>query len=65
MQRLRELIEVLNRTVYNPVGLNILWPRQVAFMFVRPTFHPPEATLTVSLVGDRVLRELLPLTISE
>ena len=36
MLRLRELIEVLNRTVYNPVGLNILWPRQVAFMFVRP-----------------------------
>jgi len=34
MQRLRELIDDLNAEVYNPVGLNILWPRSVAFLFV-------------------------------
>ena len=34
MRRLREDIDQLNSVVYNPAGLNILWPRNVAFMFV-------------------------------
>ncbi|KAJ6626977.1 Golgin subfamily A member 7/ERF4 family-domain-containing protein, partial [Mycena sp. CBHHK59/15] len=35
MRRLQQLIRDLNVEVYNPVGLNILWPRKVAFLFVR------------------------------
>lgn len=34
MERLQQVIGELNRRLYNPVGLNILWPRRVAFMFV-------------------------------
>jgi hypothetical protein len=34
MHRLEQLIDELNAAVYNPVGLNILWPRRVAFLFV-------------------------------
>ncbi|KAF8708426.1 Pleckstrin homology domain, partial [Rhizoctonia solani] len=33
MQRLRLLIDQLNREVYNPQGLNILWPQRTAFLF--------------------------------
>jgi hypothetical protein len=35
MQRLERLIDALNAELYNPVGLNILLPRKVAFLFVR------------------------------
>ncbi|KAF7310437.1 Erf4 domain-containing protein [Mycena chlorophos] len=35
MRRLEALIRDLNVEVYNPAGLNILWPRRVAFLFVR------------------------------
>lgn len=35
MERLEEKIGELNETLFNPVGLNILWPRNVAFLFVR------------------------------
>ncbi|KIM48461.1 hypothetical protein M413DRAFT_37010, partial [Hebeloma cylindrosporum] len=34
MLRLRDLIDDLNAGLYNPVGLNILWPRNVAFLYV-------------------------------
>lgn len=34
MQRLRRVIEDLNVMLFNPVGLNILWPGNVAFLFV-------------------------------
>lgn len=34
MRRLERLIGDLNAELYNPVGLNILWPRKVAFLFV-------------------------------
>jgi len=34
MLRLRGLIDDLNAGIYNPVGLNILWPRNVAFLYV-------------------------------
>jgi len=34
MLRLRDLIDDLNAGIYNPVGLNILWPRNVAFLYV-------------------------------
>lgn len=34
MQRLRLLIDQLNREIYNPQGLNILWPQRSAFLFV-------------------------------
>lgn len=35
MERLHEKIKDLNKILFNPVGLNILWPRKVAFLFVR------------------------------
>jgi hypothetical protein len=47
MKRLEELIVQLNRELYNPVGLNILWPRNVAFLFVcKVPFSLPCLVLT-------------------
>lgn len=37
MHRLHQLIDDYNTNLWNPVGLNILWPRNVAFMFVSET----------------------------
>jgi hypothetical protein len=34
MMRLQQLIDELNIGIYNPVGLNILWPRSVGFLYV-------------------------------
>jgi len=34
MMRLEELIDDLNNGTFNPVGLNILWPRNVAFLYL-------------------------------
>ena len=45
MRRLREHIANVNKKVFNPVGLNILWPKNVAFMFVSGV-----CILTVSLL---------------
>jgi len=39
MQRLKELIEGLNAEVFNPVGLNMVWPRKVAFMFLEIEYY--------------------------
>ena len=36
--RLQHLIDDLNIGTYNPVGLNILWPRNVAFLYVSLLF---------------------------
>lgn len=38
MMRLHHLIDDLNIGTYNPVGLNILWPRNVAFLYVSLLF---------------------------
>ena len=34
MSRLHQLIDVMNATTFNPVGLNIVWPKNVGFIFV-------------------------------
>ncbi|KAJ7293910.1 Golgin subfamily A member 7/ERF4 family-domain-containing protein [Mycena rebaudengoi] len=39
MHRLEQLIDELNAAVYNPVGLNILWPRRVAFLFMEIEYY--------------------------
>ncbi|KEP54599.1 coiled-coil vesicle tethering family A protein [Rhizoctonia solani 123E] len=39
MQRLRLLIDQLNREVYNPQGLNILWPQRSAFLFLEIEYY--------------------------
>ncbi|OSX68061.1 hypothetical protein POSPLADRAFT_1177077 [Postia placenta MAD-698-R-SB12] len=39
MRRLQRLIEDRNARLYNPVGLNILWPRRVAFMFLEVEYY--------------------------
>ena len=44
MQRLQDLLEKWNRDLYNPVGVNIRWPREVAFLFVSAIFFRHGAT---------------------
>ncbi|KAJ7238997.1 Golgin subfamily A member 7/ERF4 family-domain-containing protein [Mycena haematopus] len=39
MRQLQLLIQGLNERVYNPVGLNILWPRKVAFLFMEIEYY--------------------------
>ncbi|CEL58223.1 Golgin subfamily A member 7 OS=Gallus gallus GN=GOLGA7 PE=2 SV=1 [Rhizoctonia solani AG-1 IB] len=39
MQRLRLLMDQLNREVYNPQGLNILWPQNTAFLFLEIEYY--------------------------
>ncbi|KAL1662184.1 Golgin subfamily A member 7/ERF4 family-domain-containing protein [Schizophyllum commune] len=39
MRRLKNLIDELNVEIYNPVGLNILWPRKVAFLFLEIEYY--------------------------
>ena len=48
MEKLKALIDELNVQMYNPVGLNIKWPRSVAFLFVsaRPASGHYEPQLT-------------------
>ena len=67
MDRLHVLIDELNVQMYNPMGLHIRWPREVAFLFVSPFFPvcAMVSRLTVTLclahctAGDRVLRMFL------
>lgn len=51
MLRLRKLIDDLNASLYNPVGLNILYPRDVAFLYVRPDFMLTEEELSDELMN--------------
>ncbi|OSD05668.1 hypothetical protein PYCCODRAFT_1384594 [Trametes coccinea BRFM310] len=39
MDRLKATIDLINREVYNPVGLNIKWPRSVAFLFLEIEYY--------------------------
>jgi len=39
MKRLKDLIAQLNSELYNPVGLKILWPRNVAFLFLEIEYY--------------------------
>lgn len=39
MRRLKQKIEGINTQIYNPVGLNILWPRNVAFLFLEIEYY--------------------------
>ncbi|XP_006454820.1 hypothetical protein AGABI2DRAFT_190055 [Agaricus bisporus var. bisporus H97] len=39
MGRLHEKIGELNELVFNPVGLNVLWPRNVAFLFLEIEYY--------------------------
>lgn len=39
MRRLKQTIERINTQIYNPVGLNILWPRNVAFLFLEIEYY--------------------------
>ena len=59
MDRLHVLIDELNVQMYNPMGLHIRWPREVAFLFVS-RFFPVRAmvktdicTLSASLYSWR------------
>lgn len=46
MRRLQQKIEEQNTQLYNPVGLNILWPQKVAFLFVSDRCLQSGSTLT-------------------
>jgi len=39
MMRLQHLIDDLNIGIFNPVGLNILWPRNVAFLYLEIEYY--------------------------
>ncbi|TFK47953.1 hypothetical protein OE88DRAFT_1685158 [Heliocybe sulcata] len=39
MDRLHRTIDHFNAELYNPVGLNILWPRKVAFLFLEMEYY--------------------------
>ncbi|KAH7103122.1 Golgin subfamily A member 7/ERF4 family-domain-containing protein [Auriculariales sp. MPI-PUGE-AT-0066] len=39
MKRLAALLDNLNAELYNPRGLNILWPRRVAFLFLEIEYY--------------------------
>jgi len=39
MRRLAALLDSLNAELYNPQGLNILWPRQSAFLFLEIEYY--------------------------
>ncbi|KAG8762947.1 hypothetical protein FRC11_006894 [Ceratobasidium sp. 423] len=39
MRRLRLLIDQLNREIYNPQGLNVLWPQRTAFLFLEIEYY--------------------------
>ncbi|KAH9949447.1 Golgin subfamily A member 7/ERF4 family-domain-containing protein [Amylocystis lapponica] len=39
MRRLHQLIDDLNTRLYNPVGLNILWPYKVGFLFLEVEYY--------------------------
>ncbi|KAH9921332.1 Golgin subfamily A member 7/ERF4 family-domain-containing protein [Fomitopsis serialis] len=45
MSRLQQLIEDVNMRSYNPRGLNILWPRKVAFLFLEIEYYVSLASL--------------------
>ena len=47
MRRLKQKIEDVNTQLYNPVGLHILWPQKVAFLFVSDCFVRSRTRLTV------------------
>lgn len=34
MNQLHQLIDGMNKDTFNPVGLNIVWPKNAAFIFV-------------------------------
>jgi len=39
MRRLKQKIEELNTQLYNPVGLHMLWPQKVAFLFLEIEYY--------------------------
>ncbi|KAF7437304.1 hypothetical protein PC9H_004143 [Pleurotus ostreatus] len=39
MQRLQQLFDDLNARLFNPVGLNLLWPRKVAFLYLEIEYY--------------------------
>ncbi|KAI0089867.1 Golgin subfamily A member 7/ERF4 family-domain-containing protein [Irpex rosettiformis] len=57
MRLLRKTIDEINTTLYNPVGLNILWPRNVAFMFLEIEYYVSNVLLlpSISLTWSAVI----------
>ncbi|KAJ3789751.1 Golgin subfamily A member 7/ERF4 family-domain-containing protein [Lentinula aff. detonsa] len=39
MKRLQQLFDELNTDLYNPSGLNLLWPQKVAFLFLEIEYY--------------------------
>jgi len=39
MRRLQRLVDDLNQQLFNPAGLNILWPRKVGFIFLEIEYY--------------------------
>ncbi|PPQ90449.1 hypothetical protein CVT25_014967 [Psilocybe cyanescens] len=60
MIRLRALIDDLNTELYNPVGLNILWPQNVAFLYLEIEYY-----VSVSFILLVTLSSLISFSYSE
>ncbi|KAF5361680.1 hypothetical protein D9758_007382 [Tetrapyrgos nigripes] len=54
MTRLQRLFEELNEEVFNPVGLNLLWPRRVAFLFLEIEYYFPQSGPTYGSFANGV-----------
>ncbi|KAK0207994.1 Golgin subfamily A member 7/ERF4 family-domain-containing protein [Desarmillaria ectypa] len=59
MKRLKLLFDELNTGLYNPAGLNLLWPGKVAFLYVsfRKCIRVQSIYTDDSSDGNRILRE--------
>ncbi|CAE6504196.1 unnamed protein product [Rhizoctonia solani] len=60
MQRLRLLIDQLNREVYNPQGLNILWPQRSAFLFLEIEYYGVAALAHASHMNASIPEAAVP-----
>ncbi|KAG6849802.1 hypothetical protein H0H93_005052 [Arthromyces matolae] len=49
MKKLQDLLDGLNVELYNPVGLNILWPRNVAFLYLEIEYYVSSLTPAESI----------------
>lgn len=61
MRRLKRKIDECNTQLFDPVGLHILWPQKVAFLFVSDCLSvmidAVDSDRLIAAVGDRVLCE--------
>ncbi|KAF9785885.1 Golgin subfamily A member 7/ERF4 family-domain-containing protein [Thelephora terrestris] len=50
MSRLHRLIDDMNKNTFNPVGLNVVWPKDVAFLFLEIEYYVCRSSLHLSFI---------------